>query len=70
MIDRAIATSAPFRWVAGDTVYGVGDIERDLRQAGKGYCWASRPPVLLILGLAVQIICGNRCGDCPSAGSV
>jgi len=27
----------PFRWVAGDTVYGVGDIERDLRQAGKGY---------------------------------
>src|SRR5689334_18192482 len=21
----------------GDTVYGVGDIERDLRQAGKGY---------------------------------
>ena len=37
MIDRAIATSVPFRWVAGDTVYGVGDIERDLRQAGKGY---------------------------------
>src|SRR6201994_1081307 len=37
MIDRASATSVPFRWVAGDTVYGVGDIERDLRQAGKGY---------------------------------
>src|SRR6187200_330094 len=37
MIDRAIATSVPFRWVAGDIVYGVGDIERDLRQAGKGY---------------------------------
>jgi SRSO17 transposase len=37
MIDRPIATSVPFRWVAGDTVYGVGDIERDLRQAGKGY---------------------------------
>src|ERR1700759_4935575 len=37
MIEQAIATSVPFRWVAGDTVYGVGDIERDLRQAGKGY---------------------------------
>jgi SRSO17 transposase len=37
MIERAIATAVPFRWVAGDTVYGVGDIERDLRQAGKGY---------------------------------
>src|SRR5678816_1057314 len=37
MITRAIATAVPFRWVAGDTVYGVGDIERDLRRAGKGY---------------------------------
>jgi SRSO17 transposase len=37
MIDRAIPTSVLFRWVAGDTVYGVDDIERDLRQAGKGY---------------------------------
>src|SRR5215813_15655571 len=37
MIARAIATAVPFRWVAGDTVYGVGDIERDLRRAGKGY---------------------------------
>jgi SRSO17 transposase len=37
MIEQAIATSVPFRWVAGDTVYGVGDIERDLRRAGKGY---------------------------------
>ena len=27
----------PFAWVAGDTVYGVGDIARDLRRAGKGY---------------------------------
>ena len=34
---RAIATAVPFRWVAGDTVYGIGDIERDLRRAGKGY---------------------------------
>src|SRR6202789_2827439 len=37
MIARAIATGAPFGWVAADTVYGVGDIERDLRRAGKGY---------------------------------
>jgi SRSO17 transposase len=37
MITRAIATSVPFNWAAGDTVYGVGDIEQQLRQAGKGY---------------------------------
>src|SRR6266704_3034543 len=37
MIERAIAASVPFEWVAGDTVYGVGDIEQQLRQAGKGY---------------------------------
>jgi FOG: Transposase len=37
MIARAIAASVPFKWVAGDTVYGVGDIEQRLRQAGKGY---------------------------------
>jgi SRSO17 transposase len=37
MIDRAIAAGLRFRWVAADTVYGVGDIERDLRRAGKGY---------------------------------
>jgi SRSO17 transposase len=37
MIARAIATSVPFRWVAGDTVYGVGDIEKQLRHTGKGY---------------------------------
>src|SRR5437764_12574943 len=37
MIERAIATGVPFRWVAADSVYGVGDIERDLREAGKGY---------------------------------
>src|SRR5471030_1105565 len=37
MIARAIAASVPFKWVATDTVYGVGDIEQQLRQAGKGY---------------------------------
>src|SRR5258708_22982567 len=37
MIAAAMAASVPFKWVAGDTVYGVGDIEQQLRQAGKGY---------------------------------
>jgi SRSO17 transposase len=37
MIERAIAARVSFAWVAADTVYGVGDIERDLRRAGKGY---------------------------------
>jgi SRSO17 transposase len=37
MIGRAIVAQVPFAWVAGDTVYGIGDIERDLRRAGKGY---------------------------------
>ena len=55
MIARALAASVPFKWVAGDTVYGVGDIERQLRRAGKGYVlgvssahvfrsWGKRPP--------------------------
>src|SRR6201997_4650938 len=34
MIARAIAASVPFKWVAGDTVYGVGDLEQQLRRAG------------------------------------
>src|SRR5471030_2194797 len=37
MIACAMAASVPFKWVAGDTVYGVGDIEQQLRQVGKGY---------------------------------
>lgn len=37
MIARALEASVPFAWVAADTVYGVGDIERDLRRTGKGY---------------------------------
>src|SRR6476646_9763794 len=41
MIARAIAGSVPFKWVAGDTVYGVGDIEQQLRRAGKGYVLGS-----------------------------
>src|SRR5262252_8011591 len=37
MIAHAIVAAVPFKWVAADTVYGVGDIEQQLRQAGKGY---------------------------------
>jgi SRSO17 transposase len=40
MIERAIAAAVPFRWVAADTVYGVGDIEQELRRVGKGYVLA------------------------------
>jgi SRSO17 transposase len=37
MVERAIAAQVPFRWVAADSVYGVGEIEMALRRAGKGY---------------------------------
>ncbi|CAK0740398.1 transposase [Azospirillaceae bacterium] len=37
MIERAVLARAPFRWVAADSVYGVGDLETALRRAGKGY---------------------------------
>jgi SRSO17 transposase len=37
MIERALAASVPFAWVATDTVYGVGKVEMLLRRAGKGY---------------------------------
>jgi len=63
MIARGIAADVPFSWVAADTVYGVGDIERDLRSAGKGYVhgvssthwfgsWSKKRP---IAGTAAQI---------------
>ena len=37
MIARAIEAHVPFRYVAADSVYGTGDIEIALRNAGKGY---------------------------------
>ncbi|CAN5227210.1 hypothetical protein BH10PSE6_BH10PSE6_00990 [soil metagenome] len=71
MIARAIAASVPFKWVAGDTVYGVGDIEQQLRRAGKGYVlgvssahvfqsWGKRPPVA---GTAGDIARTRRSSD-------
>ena len=63
MIARAIAAGVPFAWVAADTVYGVGEVERGLRRAGKGYVfgvnatcqftsWGGKPPVA---GTAAEI---------------
>jgi SRSO17 transposase len=37
MVERAIVAGVPFAWVAGDSVYGVGEFELALRRAGKGY---------------------------------
>jgi SRSO17 transposase len=71
MIARAIGASVPFRWVAADTVYGVGAIERELRRAGKGYVlgvdrahvfrsWAQARPVA---GTAAEIAQALRPSD-------
>jgi SRSO17 transposase len=71
MIARAIAAAVPFEWVAGDTVYGVGDIEQQLRPTGKGYVlgvnsahvfrsWGKRPPVV---GTAADIARTRRSSD-------
>jgi SRSO17 transposase len=37
MIERAIRAGVPFAWAAADSIYGVGEVERALRRAGKGY---------------------------------
>lgn len=37
MSQRALAAEVSFAWVAGDSVYGVGDLEMALRRAGKGF---------------------------------
>ena len=56
MIERVIAADVPFAWVAGDSIYGVGEIEMALRRAGKGsvlgvsaahpfHSWIGKPEV-------------------------
>jgi SRSO17 transposase len=66
MVERALAAGVPFAWVAGDGVYGVGDLEMALRRAGKGYVlganatqafnsWIGKPSVA---GTAEQIAQG------------
>ena len=37
MIERALKAGVAFAWVAADSIYGVGEAEKVLRQAGKGY---------------------------------
>jgi SRSO17 transposase len=37
MIERALNAGVTFAWVAADSIYGVAEIEKVLRQAGKGY---------------------------------
>jgi SRSO17 transposase len=36
-IERALKAGVAFAWVAADSIYGVGEVEKVLRQAGKGY---------------------------------
>lgn len=63
MIDRAVAAGVPFSWVAADSVYGVGDVEKTLRRAGRGYvlgvnsnhCFGSWNTAPLIAGEAKDI---------------
>jgi SRSO17 transposase len=63
MIKNAVAAKMPVAWVAADSVYGVADVEKALRYAGKGYVlgvnsnhlfqsWLGKPPVA---GTAQQI---------------
>src|SRR4051812_50052808 len=70
MIKRAMAAGVPFGWVAGDTIYGVGEIEMALRRAGKGYVlganatdvfnsWGKTPSVA---GTAEAIAAGLEAG--------
>jgi SRSO17 transposase len=37
MIERALQAGVAFTWAAADSIYGVGEVEKVLRQAGKGY---------------------------------
>ena len=48
MIGRAITAGVPFAWVAADSVYGVGEVEKALRRAGRSYVLGGMP----ITGLA------------------
>jgi SRSO17 transposase len=52
-IARAIAASVPFKWVAADTVYGVGDVEQQLRPCRQRLCaWSQQHSCVQFLGQA------------------
>jgi SRSO17 transposase len=66
LMARARAAGVPFGWVAADSVYGVGEVERALRRLGVGnvlgvtaqhpFCsWIGKPPVA---GTAAEIARG------------
>ena len=70
MIERALAAGVPFRWVAADSVYGVGDIERDLAKPVKAMYSASIPIIGLhhgasrwVVGTAEEIAKTQRRSD-------
>src|SRR4051812_32818416 len=50
MIDRAIDAGVPSAWVAADPVYGMGEVERGLRRAGKAYVLGERYQPVQFLG--------------------
>ena len=54
MIERDIEENEKKKWVAGDKDYGVGDIEQQLRQAGKGYVLESAALMYSIPGASVD----------------
>ncbi|MCK1670377.1 transposase [Bradyrhizobium sp. 150] len=71
MIARAIAASVPPKWVTGDTVYGFGDIEKQVRRIGKAYVhgvssahglrpWGKRP---WVAGTAADLARTGRLSD-------
>ena len=55
---RTLAADVPFSWVAADAVYGVGDVEKALRRACKGY----------VIGVKSDHHFGSWAGKLPVAG--
>ena len=49
MIGRAIAAGVPFAWVAADSVYGVGEVEKTLRRTALPWCRALQTGVAMLL---------------------
>ena len=71
MIARAIAASVPFRWVAGDTVYGVGDI-RTTTTPGRQRQLCTQGQQRSCISFLGQAAIRRRqgCGHCPDAALV
>jgi SRSO17 transposase len=59
MIRRAIDADVPFAWVTGDSVYGVGAVEMDLRTRARATCWGWRQTTRSPPGLASQTCRGR-----------